>query len=266
MSSTDILYVNDRDLSDFGVQITDVQGVWDGLTWRRGSSDMPGHAGSWPHELASLDPRVITVTVQLEVASIAAREAALNSLDAHLMGMLELRFADQPNKVIDAILEDGPTEPEARSSFVDSTADLFRTLTFRMHQPVKKDRYARVVGFGATRQEIQVGTMPSTGTMLIMGAATNPVIRYRASNGALVGQLAFTVTLAASDYLRINLRDGRITQVASGVESSGASLLNTGSSYFRLDPGDGDFDNSAWPTLETTAGNGVLNYRREWAS
>lgn len=119
----------------------------------------------------------------------------------------------------------------------------------------------------STRRNIELGEAPSPYILRIMGSATNPTVEYRDASGAVVWSLAFTVTLASTDYLELDSRTGLITKYASGVASDGIALLNSGSQAAwpsPIDPHDGDTTTSQWPTIGPSAGTGELLYWKAW--
>lgn len=140
--------------------------------------------------------------------------------------------------------------------------------TFTCPDPVWLDTQPTVLSLAtATRRNIELGEAPSPYIIRIMGSATNPTVEYRDASGAVVWSLAFTVTLASTDYLELDSRTGLITKYASGVASDGIALLNSGSQAAwpsPIDPHDGDTTTSQWPTIGPSAGTGELLYWKAW--
>lgn len=122
----------------------------------------------------------------------------------------------------------------------------------------------RALAVAATRYNLPLGTAPSSPVIRIMGSATNPTVTYRDAGGAAVRTLGFTVSLASTDYLDIDMRRGRIQKVASGVVTNGIALLTSGQFPWALDPQDGERETAAWPTLEVSTGTGEVLFWRQW--
>jgi len=122
----------------------------------------------------------------------------------------------------------------------------------------------RAVAAAATRYTVPLGTAPSSPIIRIMGSATNPVLTYRDAGGTSRRTLTFTATLTSSEYLDVDMRRGRIQRVTSGVAANGIGLLTAGNFPWALDPQDGDFTTSSWPTVEVSAGTAELLWWRQW--
>jgi hypothetical protein len=75
--------------------------------------------------------------------------------------------------------------------------------------------------------------------------------------------MGFTRTLAGGDTLTIDLDRFLVTRTVSGVDTDDIAALTSGS-FFNFDPADADVYAGDWPTLEVSAGSGVLTYRRAY--
>jgi len=122
----------------------------------------------------------------------------------------------------------------------------------------------RAVAAVSTRYTVPLGTAPSSPIIRIMGSATNPVLTYRDAGGASVRSITFTATLTSSEYLDIDMRRGRVQRVTSGAAANGLSLITGGDFPWGLDPQDGDYGTSAWPTVEVSAGTAEILWWRQW--
>ncbi len=262
------MYVNDFDTSSLGLIVSSVEGWRDGLATRDRTTQLPTRVGA-----VILAPEAETATRQLTIdgvldpshagkaLTLANLRAALNELQDKLYrGTIEVRFSDEPDIFVLARCEQGnliATPPQ----FMNPKSRV--QIRLQCPDPLRYDRNGSVVGFGTTRQGVPLGTAVSAPVIRIMGAATNPVISYRDKSGTVKQTMGFTVTLAATDYLEIDCELFTIKKFASGVETNGISLLTSGD-FIALDPQDGDFAASVWPTLEVSAGSGECLYRRSW--
>jgi phage-related protein len=263
MSEQEVLYINDTPLTDLGLHVT-AHPRWMGSAELEYSyTQIPGAVGGVLGAEASAQARGVGITARLDVATLTGRETAINAVHRALKGMLELRFADQPDKVLDAVCTGVEVTPESRLSFVEPGVSV--SLSFVSPLAYKRDRWSRQVSFGATRTEVPLGDLPSAGTMIIMGLATNPTVTYRAASGESVQTMGFTITLAADDYLEIDLAKRTITKSVAGTRTRDDSLRTSGY-FFNLDPAYGSPGWTDWPTLEVDDGTGLLLYERTWSS
>jgi hypothetical protein len=128
----------------------------------------------------------------------------------------------------------------------------------------------RVVAFGQAsivgRTPIALGSAPSTGIIRVRpdpAGSTNISVVYRDITGAIVETLKMVLVLSAG-WFDYDLSAG------TAVKSDGTNLvgsLDSASQFFALE---GDYNNSAWPTLETTVTAGTaataqLIYRKAYA-
>jgi phage-related protein len=263
------MYVNDFDTSSLGLIVTSVDGWRDAPSTRDRTTQLPTRVGAVilaPE--AETAPRVITVDGVIDPShagkalTLANLRAAISELQERLYrGTIEVRFADEPDIFVLARCEQGnliATPPQ----FMNPKSRV--QIRMLCPDPLRYDRNGSVVGFGASpRAGTPLGTAVSAPVIRIMGAATNPVITYRNMSGDVKQTMGFTVTLAATDYLEIDCELFTIKKFASGVETNGISLLTSGD-FIALDPQDGDYAGSVWPTLEVNAGSGECLYRRAW--
>lgn len=261
----DVLFINDREVQTLGLYPTVLERWGAGIEYAFESMPVPGRLGHLPAGTMSASPRVIRLTGDIDAATVAERDAKLAAVLAPLRGLLEIRAGDAPDKVLEGYLvgelSDGvvPTK-----SFVDGSAGLSLTLHLWCPSPVKRDRFAQTIAFGAAATPVPLGDLPSGGLVRILGAATNPVLRYRDARGQLVQEMAFTTTLTSAQYLEIDLDRQTAVKVSAGVRTN-AQALWTGD-YPVPDPGDGDPTGAAWPTLEVTAGSGLYHHARRYRS
>lgn len=139
------------------------------------------------------------------------------------------------------------------------------TMEFRCHdEPYWRDvePMTRAIAAAATRYTIPLGTAPSSAIVRVMGSATTPVVTYRDAGGAVVFTMSITLTLASTEYVDLDMRRGKITKFASGAPTG--IHIGTGTFPFALDPQDGDYATSAWPTIEISTGSAEVVWWRRW--
>lgn len=255
--------INGTDLASLGLEITEAPDWLDAPKWSQDLATIPGRVGgvfSGPVKVGARDLGLVGV---LRAATLSARRTAEDAIKDLLAGTVALQVDDGVNPV-----------REIRGVCYQSTfRALGHPLVPLVHGAVSlaltcpdgmwRDPAVRVIGFGASATALPLGTGPSTPIVRLFGAATNPTLTYRAASGVVVATMAFTATLGASDYLEIDASRATITRSTAGVVTNGMSLLTSGS-FFALDPRDGSYGASSWPTLEVSAGTGEAIYVRQW--
>lgn len=263
MAYTDLVYINDTDINDLGLRVTDFGEWWSGPSYERGSAAPYGLMGSVPATEATVKPKALTLSMALPSATVAGRVAALDTVRHHLRGLLEVRFGDDSDRVAYGLLESDST-PARWPEVAFVTGDLAPRLQIVFYDVAKYDRGGSVVGFDSTRRQIPLGTAPSGGKIFIHNA-TDPVLRYRSASGTIEQSMTFTVTLASTEALEIDLGAMTVTKISSGTRTDALSTLTSGW-FFHLDPADGDGGNSVYPTLETTTGTAEIRYRKRYVA
>jgi hypothetical protein len=262
------LRVNGVDLAErFGFFATSIGG-WLGMTalttpaasvsGRDGALALPAHVGTGRSVQLVLTTQATTPETRRE------RERGLSGLLR--AGQVRVRVEDGlPGPVqIEgrlralAILPYGPSlTPLASQATIDLICD--EEVYWRDVEPA-----TRALAVAGTRYTLTLGTAPSSPLIRLMGPATNPVLTYRDAGGAVARTAGFTVSLASTEYLDLDMRRGVIHRVASGVATNGIALLTSGQFPWALDPQDGDRGTAAWPTVEVSAGTGEVLWWRQW--
>jgi len=218
-------------------------------------------------------PAAVSGGRRLEVAGTVRKDTASDRRDAE-RGVADLCRSGRVRLVVDDGLS-GAMQIECRLAalaflpFGPSLSPLASrgTLSFVADDEVywrDVEPTTRALAVAATRYAVPLGTAPSTPVIRIMGAATNPVLTYRDAGGASVRSITFTATLTSSEYLDIDMRRGRVQRVTSGTAANGIGLITGGDFPWALDPQDGDYGTSSWPTVEVSAGTGEVLWYRRW--
>ncbi len=259
---TTALFVNDFDTSSLGLIVSDVDGWLHAPSTRDKTTLLPTRVGAVllaPEPETA--PRNLVINGVIRRTSVASTRAALLDLQERLYrGTVELRFADDPEKVYYARCTDVDWLGQP-PQFLNPYGRL--TIRATCHDPLIYDRTGMVIGFTAARVPIPLGTAVSAPTLRVLGAATNPVLIYRNQGGLVRQTMAFTVTLLATDYLEVDGELFTVKKFTSGVESNAISTLTSGD-FIALDPQDGDPATDGYPTLEVSPGSGECLYRKAW--
>jgi phage-related protein len=103
----------------------------------------------------------------------------------------------------------------------------------------------------------------TTATAMPMGTAkVEPSIDVSVGTFTLTysGGATLSVSGAASPPITVDMANKTIT---NSVSASVIGDLTTGN-FFSLDPNDGNYTTSTWPTLATSAGSGTANYNKAY--
>jgi hypothetical protein len=107
----------------------------------------------------------------------------------------------------------------------------------------------------STATAIALGTSPSRGVIRLTGG-TNPIVIYRNYAATEIARMEFTWS---GTYIDVDLDNLTIIDNASANQ---AATLTAGN-FFALDPQDGDYVQSQWPTLEVSGGGSAqITYRK----
>jgi hypothetical protein len=258
------VFLNDYDLAGLGVAVEVIDGLRAAPAQRWVSTPVTGRMGEL---LLSGRPTVQSRGLTLHGKVLAdtqlALEAAVDGFKSRLLqGAIELRTVAQPGRVLLCRLTgftEQPWTPQMLSPQFGFAADLEAV------SPAWYDRDPFLLTGAATvRVACPVGDLPVAPLVQILGAVTNPVLTLRAANGDTRSSMAFTVTLAATDYLEIDMDAKTVTRYASGTATNGLSLLTSGD-FLALSPEDGDELVGASPALDVSGGSLVVAYARRWA-
>jgi len=263
MAESEVLYVNDMPLTDMDLHVTGHPGWMTGPGFSVPTLPLPGSIGGVPSPAFTVGAGSLSVSARLKPTSLTDRESKINEVVWRMKGLLELRFADQPDKVLEAICTNVSAVPESSAnSFVEP--GLIVNLSFLTPRPYRFDRYGQIISFDTSRTEVPLGDLPSGGVVTIMGAATNPTLTYRASSGESKETMGFTIALTSDDFLEVDLDKRTITKSIAGTRTRDDSIRTSGQ-FFTLDPSHGSPSWGAWPTLEVSTNEGTIAYHRNWS-
>ena len=261
------LYVNGQDLEALGLHVETCTGPWDLPAITDPAIVIPNRLGRARTGAArTMAQREIalggTIIESAGVRTNADFEAKTETIKAILAyGILDVRFVNQPTRSYLAtptkftVTPDGPALAAVSGTFA---------LSFVCEDPLSYELVPDCVAFAGSPVPVPLATGPVGGVIRIMGPATNPVVTYRGITGMALHTLGFTRTLAADDYLEIDLDAWSITRYQSGAASNDAGAMSSGDiEAFSLLPADGDRANGVWPTLECSglgAGGGCEHF------
>jgi phage-related protein len=261
------IFVNEYDLGLLVYMISSLDGHLAPSVMQRDTLALASSAGRWSTQV-KIDPRQITVGLDVRPATLAARQTIMDSLSRRLSGDLEIRTADLPTRFVRARLANIAVELYP-GSFAQSEA--FVTLTFTAPDPARVDLEPLVYGLSTARTPCPVGAMTSAPMVWIYGACTNPELVVRNVSGTEVMRTTFTVVLGATESLVIDAATQQVQRITAGVVQTGALSGLTAFTSGRfpvLSPEDATPDGTAWPTVELVASagtpTGLTVYHRRW--
>lgn len=252
------LSVDGFDLSALGYVTTDVPGIRDVVDLEDASLALPTLAGtSLTDAAAAVADRQFSIVGQLTAATPSALRSAYRSLAYKCGGGDRLLvLVDDTAKRITARLRRiaftyQGVELDGRHARVE--------LGWRARNPYWEDVSTTTVGLTATPAACALGNADCFPVITVTGPATTPIIRYKNSAAATVASLSLA-TIASLDTVAVDMRTRRITHSVSGVTPA----LRLAGRFFALNPYDGDFYSSTWPTLEVSSGTASAVYRKAW--
>ncbi len=264
---TPVLWINDTDVGRLVYGVASLDGHLAPAMPQREAITLADSAARWSTRVQAR-PREIRIECDVRPDSLADRQTVLDRLTRRLSGLLEVRTADLPQRVLLARCTAIAVELYPAGFAV---LPCWVTITLEALDPVRVDVEPLVYGLTTARTVCPVGTATSSPRIWIYGACTNPVIIVRAASGAEVMRLTFTVTLGANDALAIDSAEQTIVRTVAGVvqtgTASGLACLTSGR-FPLLASDDATADLAASPTMELAASSGtptgLLLYHRRW--
>jgi hypothetical protein len=229
-------------------------------------------AGGTFGSVVTVDPRRITVGLDVRPTSLADRQAIMDSLKRRLhRGVLELVTDDLPGRVLPVVC-DGVAVEFYTGAYANPA--VYVQVTFTAPDPSRVDVEPLVYGLTTARTACPIGTDSVAPRLWLYGASTpvvNPVVIVRDHTGTEVMRLTLTGSLGANDALAIDGATQQIDRFAIGVlqtgTNSGLGWLTSGR-FPLLDPTDANPDAPAWGTIELAATSGtptgLVAYHRRW--
>jgi hypothetical protein len=263
--------INGRPVTDLVYQILVLEGHL-APSIPRASAVTVAQAGGVFGSVVTVDPRRITVGLDVRPTSLPDRQAVMDALKRRLTrDLLEIETDDLPGRIVRATAEP-PTVEFYTGAYANPA--LYLGLSFVAPDPARIDVQPLVYGLSSARTACPIGTDTVAPRLWLYGGApsvVNPVVVVRDHTGAEVMRLTLTVTLAAGDALAIDAAAQTIDRFVNGVRQTGtaAGLGTLTSGRFPvLDPSDAYADASAWGTIELLATSGtptgLLAYHRRW--
>jgi hypothetical protein len=263
--------INNRPIADLVYQVLVLDGHL-APSLPRASTVTLAQSGGTFGSVITVDPRRITVGLDVRPVSLPDRQAVLDSLKRRLhRELLELTTDDLPGRRLRVIAEP-PTVEFYTGAYANPV--IYVGLTFLAPDPVRHDVQPLVNGLSTARTPCPLGTETVAPRLWLYGASpsvVNPVVIVREHTGVEVMRLTLTGTLATNDALVIDSATQQVERYVSGVLQTGtASGLGwvTSGRFPVLDPAHTNPDAPAWGTIELAATSGtptgLTAYHRRW--
>ncbi len=265
------MLINRQPLTDLVYQILVLDGHL-APSLPKSSTVTLAQAGGVHGSVVTVDPRRITVGLDVRPSSLANRQAVMDSLKRRLLrGLLEIETDDLPGRVLRATC-DSVTVEFYTGAYANPV--IYVGLSFVAPDPSRMDREPLVYGLSTARTACPLGTDTVAPRVWLYGASpsvVNPVIVQRDHTGAEVLRLTLTGTLATNDALVIDCAAQTLDRFVAGVLQTGTAAglgWLTSGRFPLLDPSDANADAAVWPTLELTSTSGtptgLVAYHRRW--
>ena len=257
------LIVDGKDLSDLGFVAEQFRGHRSMPLRSLPTVDVPGRVGP---VVASNVPRYqsrrLTISGALDAGTFAEMQARLDEIKYRLEGAgRTVTIADDETRQFRSV----------RFQEISATPfrpDLFQKQTALTIQGIAYDPrgYSTALtvstSFASTDTAMSIGTAEVGPVVRISGTAVNPAIIYKNSASVEQARVTLGTTIGSTGYIDIDL------DLFTLLDETGANVSNllnsTASTFFVLDPLDGNYVTSAWPTLQVTAGSATATYRKAY--
>ena len=219
-----------------------------------------GRAGGFKVASGSPQGRLLNVSASVRGTTVALRNTYLDQVKDFLSsGILTISRFDDVARVVVGTLEGRIEVPTPGKNLVAKLSFAVRCESAWLSNV---QLTLRALVAAATRYTVPLGTAPSAPIIRLRG--TNPVLTYRDAGATIRKSMTFTLTMAAGDYLEIDMGLVKIRKSVSGTITNGRSTLTSGDFPWALDPRDGNQLAGVSPTVETSVGTGLVIYQKEW--
>jgi len=264
-----LLYFNGTDATTLGFTLVEAPELLSGPATQYQMADVPRKPGVLISTSSPMsDSRRLRISGYVQGNSLSNATATLDTLKSVVSkGIVEIKTGWDTARQWYGVLLDSPAGPN--SAFWSTY--LAVELEFLLFDPFAYATTTSTVNFTNSATAIPLGTAPSTGqrtwggVITITGTATTPILTYKNYAGSTLATMSFTgYSPLSGDLIEINLGTGLVRKRVSGVYSNTMGALAAGWDFPALDPNDGTFSASQWPTLEVSSGSGSITYRKAY--
>ncbi len=246
-----LLKINGTDVASYGYTVWDLPDNWDAPSQSYDEVVIPGQDGTMETTVEPLlAPRDYIVKGSLDASSASNFESAFDTLKLALF-----------NSSL-ALIGGNQSTRQRTGRFASMTSSLRALMSggqvdIKVHcrNPLAYETSATTAtGSVSTDIACALGTYKSRPTITLTGA-TNPSLTYKNSAGSSVATLSIT----GSGTIVIDCSARTVT--IGGVRTDSAL---TGGDFFALNPQDGVYATSTWPTVRSSSGSVSISYYKAW--
>ncbi len=246
-----LLKLNGVDVSTYGLTIKDLPDHWDSPVRSIDEVAIPGQDGTTATSTEfTLEPRDFKIEGVLSAASASAFEDAIDTLKLALWSSsLTMIGGNRDTRYRTGVFAG------MRTSLYSLMQDATVEITVRCRNPVAFSTSATTVtGSANTDIACALGTYRSR-PVITLTTSTNPSVTYKNSTGTAIH--ALSITGSGTIIIDCNLR----TVTINGVPDDDAL---TGGDFFALDPQNGVYATSSWPTIRSSSGSVSATYTKAY--
>jgi hypothetical protein len=233
---------------------------------------MPGTTGGRYAGLQSTAPLQLALEGNFLEVNVDNRVAAANLCADALRGLLEVRFADAPDRVIRGMA--GPVQftPLTNTYFTSShRAGVVRaSIPITCVDSARYARHARQIVLGTTPVPVPLGSLASGGDIYIFAEGETAVdVELYSHTGLRTHVLALrSVDIPEDGFarVRIDAPHAVLAYDAAGEATSVAHWrsLTLSSRWWKPSPYYADAPRALWPLMRLSVGTGVYRYHQAW--
>lgn len=254
--------------TDLGLIPVSVTGMLGSPAKTLGLLDIPQAPGGIDPGLPPKESaRTLTIEAMVQATSQTVLMTTLDSIKDTLgTGLVEIAGPYSTTRAYYGVLQ-----PFDAEQFTDRLLNGWArvSLSFVCPLPYAISTTRDTIAFGATAVSIPLGTAPSTGRddfsaiIQITGAATTPTLTYLDSAGNTVSTMVFSgYSPSAGDSILIDCGRRLVYRYVSGTRSNAFTYLTAGYTFPALDPQDGSYRSSLYPSLKVSSGSAFITYNK----
>ena len=264
-----MVFIDGKDIGELGFIVSTVVGWRDIPRSRKATVKLAGRDGDIAVELGlGLSPRVITVKGAIQQDTFSNLQAAVDELGGRLLNVSVVRFVDNNDRFINAVIEHHSIVPMAAQF---TAPELSYQFVIRADDPIIRETADTSDTFTITKKALPQGTYPADPLITINGAVSpivNPSIIYRDGASVIITQMDITASVANGDRIEIDTAAHTVIHYISSVPNN--IIDDISGSFIKLDPTDADdpyAGSPVWPSLECTpTANCDVDYKKAYVS
>lgn len=208
------------------------------------------------------EPRRLVLTGHIEGSSLAQLRTRHREIVHRLSdGLLTCSFSDASTEVFYAYMDEDGVEVDPVGPALKSKRHAV-TINLVCPDPrIYENATTTVTSTTTAATDVPLGTAPVEPVIQVTTASTVVSLIYKTSTGGTLATFGLTGPGGSSPYSI----DMKAQTALSSTGLSVISALTTGTDFFVLDPFDGDWPSSGWPTVQMTNGSSMtITYQKAY--